>query len=208
MHRRGFAAVGSSLANSHRRNPFAWASHLTVFPWRQPKLKRRGLPYGASYDRRLFAEFGYFREDLRIGEDSEFNGRLPEDKKPAWQPKVVTVHRNPTNPVALLRDSYSRGRRAAEIRGELSTPGLPFGFHGWWRRTAIAFRMSRHAARKDRRYIRLALPIVPFATAAYCLGAERGKLTRRKPGPVSEGYAQHAAKRPKSDPHGQPGVAE
>jgi hypothetical protein len=31
------------------------------------------IAYGASYDRRLFEEHGYFREDLRVGEDAEFN---------------------------------------------------------------------------------------------------------------------------------------
>ena len=138
------------------------------------------------------------------------NGRLPDDKKPVWQPKVVTIHRNPTNPVALLRDSYARGRRAAEGRGEFTASGLPFGFHGWQRRTAIAFRMSRHVARRDRRYVRLALPVIPFATAAYCIGAERGKRSARKRGPVPEAYTQHAAHRPKpaSDPQRQPGAAE
>jgi hypothetical protein len=35
------------------------------------------IAYGASYDRRLFEEHGYFREDLRVGEDAEFNRRLP-----------------------------------------------------------------------------------------------------------------------------------
>ena len=46
---------------------------------------RRGLPYGASYDQRLFEEHGYFR----------------------------TLHRNPTRLFPLIADQYRRGERAA-----------------------------------------------------------------------------------------------
>src|SRR5262245_3158394 len=63
---------------------------------------RRGLPYGASYDRRLFEEHGYFREDLRVGEDNEFNRRLPT--RPKWNKRILTLHRNPTRLFPLIAD--------------------------------------------------------------------------------------------------------
>jgi len=72
---------------------------------------RRGLPYGASYDRRLFEEHGYFREDLRVGEDNEFNRRLPT--RPKWNKRILTLHRNPTRLFPLIADQYRRGERAA-----------------------------------------------------------------------------------------------
>src|SRR5262245_22395061 len=72
---------------------------------------RRGLPYGASYDQRLFEEHGYFREDLRVGEDNEFNRRLPT--RPKWNKRILTLHRNPTRLFPLIADQYRRGERAA-----------------------------------------------------------------------------------------------
>lgn len=170
-HRRGYAAVGSSVVNSHRRNPFAWASHLTLWPWRQPGLKKRGLPFGASYDRQLFETYGTFREDLRVAEDTEFNARLPEDMKPIWQPKVRTVHANPTNPVALVRDHFARGTRAARSTVELHGLRMDCGPKAWWRKSSVSIRMARHTHPRDQVYVRLAKPIIPVATAAYCLGA-------------------------------------
>ncbi len=150
----------------------------------------RGLAFGASYDRRLFGDYGYFREDLRIAEDTDFNGRLPEEKKPVWQPNVRTIHRNPTNPVTLLADHFARGTRAAWSSVEFAAPTMPFGLAGWWRRTSVAFRMSRYTHERDRLYVRMALPIIPLATAAYCLGAQywilsAGRRHREAPAPVA-----------------------
>jgi glycosyltransferase involved in cell wall biosynthesis len=80
-HRTGIAAVGSAMENREPDNPIAWAAHLALWSRRMPGA-RRGLPYGASYDRRLFEQHGYFREDLRVGEDAEFNRRaVPAQKE-------------------------------------------------------------------------------------------------------------------------------
>src|SRR5262245_63969718 len=70
---------------------------------------RRGLPYGASYDQRLFEEHGYFREDLRVGEDNEFNRRL--QTRPKWNKRILTLHRNPTRLFPLIADQYRCGER-------------------------------------------------------------------------------------------------
>ena len=76
-HSAGAAAVGSAVLNGSPRNPFAWAGHLSLWSRRMPGAPK-GLAYGASYDRRLFETHGFFREDLRAGEDTEFKQRLPE----------------------------------------------------------------------------------------------------------------------------------
>ncbi len=39
------------------------------------------LLYSVSYDRTLFERFGSFREDLREGEDTDFNAAHPQEGK-------------------------------------------------------------------------------------------------------------------------------
>jgi hypothetical protein len=130
---------------------------------------RRGLPYGASYDRRLFEEHGYFREDLRVGEDTEFNQRLPT--RPKWNKRIRTLHRNPTRLFPLIADQYRRGERAACFEMEFRGVNLPCGVGPWWRRTGRAIRASRKVSSTYRTYVLLARPLIPLAVAAYCLGA-------------------------------------
>jgi hypothetical protein len=69
------------------------------------------LFYGLSYDRALFTRFGPFREDMRVGEDSDFNARLQGSVTFAWAPDVRTRHEAPSRLRDLLRDQYARGRR-------------------------------------------------------------------------------------------------
>jgi glycosyltransferase involved in cell wall biosynthesis len=167
-HHRGFAAVGSAVANGNPNNPFAWAAHLSLWSQRMPGA-HRGLPYGASYDRRLFERHGYFREDLRVGEDSEFNRRLR--KRPKWSGTIHTLHRNPTRFFPLIADQFQRGERAACSEMQLRGSKLPCGVGPWWRRTGRAIRASRMVSGTYRTYVILARPLIPLAVAAYCLGA-------------------------------------
>jgi hypothetical protein len=63
--------------------------------------------YGVSYRRALFDEHGLFLEDRLMGEDTEFNARLPVP--PVWNRAVVTRHRNPLILKAALADAWTRG---------------------------------------------------------------------------------------------------
>lgn len=112
-HRAGAAAVASVLDVEPSATRSECAAHLLLHHRRMadtPPGQR--LYFGLSYERSLFHTLGRFRDDLRQGEDSEFNRRLrPEDIE--WAADVVTVHRHVARPWPLLRDQYARGRRRA-----------------------------------------------------------------------------------------------
>lgn len=112
-HRAGTNTVACAVINSHPRNIAAWAAHLGILLRRLP-----GIPpdearrYGVSYSRELLERVGPFREDLRIGEDTELNGRLRGADRPTWAPEVQTIHLNPTRFSEMVKDQYRRGWRS------------------------------------------------------------------------------------------------
>jgi glycosyltransferase involved in cell wall biosynthesis len=112
-HSAGAPAVACAVINSHPRNLVAWAQHLAILVRRLPGIPpKQALRYGVSYERSLLERVGAFREDLRIGEDTELNGRLRGKDRPVWAPEVQTMHRNTTRLSAMLQDQYQRGRRS------------------------------------------------------------------------------------------------
>ncbi|MDP8930563.1 MAG: glycosyltransferase [Actinomycetota bacterium] len=122
-HREGYLAVASAvIAAGH--GPAAQASVLVLFPSRldgrpagvvvQPDAAAHGLSYAAS----LLAELGPFDDRLRIGEDTAMARRLGDQGIDIWfEPAVRTAHVTPRGTVALLRDQYRRGVRAARATG-------------------------------------------------------------------------------------------
>ncbi len=117
-HRAGYAAVSSAVTNYSARNLWSWVAHISLFSRRMPGVPANQVGhYGVSYDRRLFDRFGFYREDLRSGEDSEFNDRFNGEAPVAWTPEVRSAHLHPTTLSGLLRDQHARGRRmAASLR--------------------------------------------------------------------------------------------
>ena len=178
-HQIGAAAVGSAVMNSNPRNPISWAAHLATWPRRVPG-SRRGLAYGASYERRLFEQHGLFREDLPRGEDDEFHDRLPQEQKPIWNPAIHTIHRNPTRLWHMISDQYRRGGWAARTFHELYNKSVVCGFAGWRSRSRVALHAHRKVKKKYRAYALLARPIIPIATAAYCVGAWNWQRQRQE----------------------------
>ena len=174
-HGEGHLAVGSAVINDRPRNPFAWAHQFSLWPRRLPTLKANGLPFGASYHRWLFKRYGMFRDDLRTAEDAEFHDRLGARHAPVWRWQVQTLHRNPRGPFELLADQYKRGSRAARAGFELARIPFPKNMTAWgWRRSIFAMRTAiDHAPPRYRRYVYLSLPMIPLASAAYCLGVVR-----------------------------------
>lgn len=114
MHRRGSRAVASAMVAADAGGDLALAAHLALFGARSPQVPpNRALRYGASYERQVFREFGYFDPSLRISEDTDFARRTAKSIHPAWNPRVQTQHGSPSGPVRFVLDMYGRGKRAA-----------------------------------------------------------------------------------------------
>ncbi len=184
-HRRGAAAVASAVIPSHRRSPVAWVSHLALYRRRLPRIAPNNAAlYGASYDRALFAEYGLFREDLRVGEDTEFLARLRPEHRPVWAPKVRAIHKSPTSIAALLRDQYARGLRASDSSWNVSGRRIPYGPRWTYLQVRSTIRMSRRLATKgDRRAVRIAWLLLPVAIGVYAFGGAvaNRRRDRREP---------------------------
>jgi glycosyltransferase involved in cell wall biosynthesis len=181
-HRAGAAAVSSAVTNAQPHNLWAWASHVLLFARRMPGVSvDRALHYGVSYHRTLFERFGLFREDLRTGEDSDFNDRLFGKVPIVWAPEVCTGHVHPETAAGVLGEHYARGQRMARtlerLTGRPHASSVAFdACTRWLASVRIAWRAARSG---ERRYVLGATPLMPPAVAAYALGALRSNHRRR-----------------------------
>jgi glycosyltransferase involved in cell wall biosynthesis len=115
-HEAGADVVACVLTSPPGASRSATAAHLLLNHRRMPDTPvHERLNYGLSYDRELFRRFGSFREDMRAGEDSEFNSRLGDSVTTVYAADVRTQHEAPSDVAGLLRDQYARGRRRARI---------------------------------------------------------------------------------------------
>jgi glycosyltransferase involved in cell wall biosynthesis len=113
-HASGADVVACVLTSRPDASRSAAAAHLLLNHRRMAETPaHERLHYGLSYDRELFDRFGLFREDMRAGEDSEFNARIEGSVTQAYAPDVRTQHEAPARVVDFLRDHYARGRRRA-----------------------------------------------------------------------------------------------
>jgi GT2 family glycosyltransferase len=116
-HERGVQVVASAIVPSDHDDDLALAAHLCLFGARSPETPpTQALRYGASYDRQIFAEFGYFNPTLRISEDTDLARRLGRHVHPAWVPQVQTEHGSPQGRLRFWREMFGRGRRAARYQ--------------------------------------------------------------------------------------------
>lgn len=115
-HRKGARAVASAMVAAGD-DDLSLAAHIALFGARSPQVPAaQALRYGASYDRQVFREFGYFDPALRVGEDTDFAKRLGRSVHPAWNPRVQTEHAGPTSLWRFVLEMYGRGGRAAKGR--------------------------------------------------------------------------------------------
>ncbi len=172
-HERGAACVGSAVMCNKPMHPVALASHLSLFVRRMPGIPvKDALVYGASYDRRLFEAHGRFREDLRAGEDTEFNARLPVQDKPQWLPEVRTVHRSPTTLKGFFADQFRRGGRAARVWKAMNAASASSIARSALTRLRYIFRLSGAGTEPGYRWVlALALPLAVCGVAVYAMGA-------------------------------------
>lgn len=181
-HRAGIAAVASAVVSSHPRNIIAWAAHLSAFPRRLPGCgPADALRYGVSYDRALLRRSGPFREDMRTGEDTEFNLRLGEGAWPVWAPDVRTIHLNPTRFSDLLRDRWHRGRRAVLAWHELGAKRPKTMARIAFTEIPGIIGLSRRAVEpRDRVRAFASWTLLPIAAAAFALGVLTAPAPRRR----------------------------
>lgn len=177
-HREGAMAVSSSVVSSRTGNLFATASHAFLYAARLPGLpETQALRYGASYSRRVFKKYGLFREDLRVGEDTEFLRRCKPPDRPVWAPEVRTVHRSPATFRAMMADKYQRGK----IRGT----HLQFVRKGLLKRmvvhrfqTVARCSLASCDSQSERLWALASLPLVGLCVGAHMLGVLKGRLLR------------------------------
>lgn len=173
-HHAGAAAVASPPTNAYPESSTAWASLLLLHNRRLAVTRpSQRLFYSLSYDRELFERFGRFREDLRAGEDTEFNARFREHTPTVLAPDAVTAHRYPTELRTMLRDSFRRGRLQARMQGAIEGRGPrnvrvalrgPFG-------VLRSLVVSGRSPRPERGMLLRALPLAIAAAFAYTAGA-------------------------------------
>lgn len=119
-HASGIQLVSSALRPApHRRGRISyasWASYWTMHPRRRPEAKpSECLRFGLSYSRNVFEQIGLFREDLRVGEDTQLNAQASDFFGiPYWSPDIITLHRYPTTITGALIDQFKRSRRLTQ----------------------------------------------------------------------------------------------
>jgi len=164
FHKAGVAAIGSTLANAHPDNPLACAAHFVDWPARVSASLRGGV----SYDRRLFENFGLFREDLPRGEEREFHDRLPAELRPSRKVKIRTLRLNPTHWSQLLSEAFQRGAREG-VGHHPPDSDSTCSVTAWHVPLGRALRAYRKA-KKKRGAILLALFIIPVVVFVRCAG--------------------------------------
>jgi len=172
-HRAGAAAVASPLTNAYPGSSVAWAEHLLLHNRRLDVTKPdQRLLYSLSYDRSLFDRFGRFREDLRAGEDTEFNERFRDREHVAFAADAITAHRYPVRFGAMLYDAFRRGRLQSRMQGmiEGGPRNLNVAFRGP-RNVLRALVLSCRNPRLPRGKLPQVLPLVAVTGLAHMSGA-------------------------------------
>jgi glycosyltransferase involved in cell wall biosynthesis len=178
-HAAGAEAVACALTSPPGASRSATAAHLLLNWRRMPGAEPPDrLLFGLSYDRRLFDRFGMFREDLRVGEDSDFNGRIGESVTIGWAPDVRTRHPGPERMREFLADQRRRGRRGAwarrSIHGKDPVPKLILDAA---LNPALALRQAhRTPDPNERRHLLRAWPMLLPGSVAYLAGGLAGRL--------------------------------
>lgn len=173
-HRAGASAVASPPTNAYPESSAAWASLLLQHNRRLAATRpSQRLHYSLSYDRALFDRFGRFREDLRAGEDTEFNARFRDHAPTVLAPDAVTAHRYPTELRTMLRDAFRRGRLQARMQGAIEGRG-PRNVRVALRGPFSVFRslvVSGRSPRAERGTLMRAWPLLVAGAIAYTAGA-------------------------------------
>jgi hypothetical protein len=153
-HAKGAHAVASSVVPHAEGSLVSLAAYLWLHHRRRPDAPDDPAAWhGYSYDRALFARFGYFPPGLRVTEDSVFNHRLAGQVPCAWARDVLTAHRYPRTLPGLILDMFRRGQQrvSREFAGRMTKfPDIAAEIE---RRADVrhltSWRLIRHAAPSD-----------------------------------------------------------
>lgn len=182
-HGRGARAVASAIVPSDPDDDLALAAHLCLFGARSPEIPPpQALRYGASYDRQVFAEFGYFNPKLRISEDTDLARRLGRQVHPAWVPQVQTEHGSPQGRLRFWRDMFGRGRRAARYQParDLQSGLLRELLAATRQRSATALRIAEAFLKLEPTRQAALRRLIGLASLAYTAGTYAGRLALRR----------------------------
>ena len=173
-HHAGARAVASAVSPPADANYWTRAAHIFLFGTRAPQAPiAMAKRYGASYDRRLFDEVGYFNPALRTGEDSDMARRL---RTPVmWNREIITIHVGPRTLMAFMGDLYARGRRAARHQlgrrsGKPATDFRDLIRH----RLDLTLTVAREAMTLEVAEIERYRPVLTLGAIAYAAGIWRG----------------------------------
>lgn len=178
-HQAGAVAVSGAMAPPETNSIPEWASHILLFANRLPGVSEAHAGrYSVSYDRRLFSEYGGFREDLRAGEDTEFNARFQPHHPISWVPMIQCTHQHPRTLRALLSDQFARGQRMCKVRiqwhGQLNrVPLFLNAVLRWWPLWKTARRATDG---QERHQVWKCLPVLPLGALAYAMGVSTFRL--------------------------------
>jgi len=184
-HRRGSRAVASAIAIGRGDGDLALAAHVALFGARSPGVPpQQALRYGASYERQVFREFGYFNPALRISEDTDFARRTTRHIHPAWDPRILTEHGAPRTPWRFVLEMYGRGQRAARHQQSGVKPPSWSTIKGMLtstrQRISIAERIALETLKVDRKRIAGIRRHLWPAALAYGVGTFMASLERRQ----------------------------
>ena len=116
---------------------------------------------------------GRFREDLRAGEDTEFNARIPAHERTVFAVDAITAHRFPTGAGAMLREAFRRGQLQAATQGAIEDRGpqrVRVLLRAPWS-VGRSIIIAARSPRPERARLVRSLPLVVAGSLAYSAGA-------------------------------------
>jgi tetratricopeptide (TPR) repeat protein len=149
-HASGALAVSSPVVPDRSDNLSSLAANAILHRRRNLTISvEKMVHYGLSYDRSIFADFGYFAPALRVGEDTDLNDRIAERTMISAAPGVTTTHRYPNGLGALCRDMMLRGKRRASHSPYTELREDPKAWRRVWQLARKRFEHSLEAANRS-----------------------------------------------------------
>lgn len=192
-HAAGADAVAGVLTVARPRTRSACASHLLLHHRVRPEAPGDDRVLSMlSYRREVLDRHGPFREDVLVGEDTDYLEALAPDVVLAVAPGARTAHRYPRTLRALLVDQHRRGRAAAarQLADGDRTARLEIPLRNL-RNVRLAVGRARSASDPaERRLLLRATPLLLLGAVACALGALTCRARSAAAAPSASGPAE------------------